>query len=161
MAVIISAPGDLVVATSNGIDVRFAGIDLAASDIQLTSDDQGGSGVRIKFECVRTQETYRRHLLFLQAREEWAEQLRTQGKDAAGAAPTMPGVPVLSRVKALLTDNLGTEYRLTGGQIAGDGTEWEASWDYSPAPPKVAQTLKLHFTLDGETTGKECEVRLG
>jgi hypothetical protein len=160
MTTIVFAPGDLIVATSDGIDVRFAGIELDADFSPRPGYPRGGRGVRIRIEGIRGLETQRRDYEFLDAREAWADRLRGQGRDAAGEPPNMPGVPVLRRVKAIVTDDVGTEYQLAAGQVAGDGTEWDGSWVYAPSPPEAALTLKFRFTLDGEPTGKECAVRL-
>ena len=160
MATIVSAPADLVVATSHGIDVRFAGFDLVPDLPPHATAPNRSGGVQVKLEGVRGLQTRQRDVQFEEARLAWAEQLKKHGPDVAGPAPTMPGVPVLDRVGVLVADDVGTEYRLLSGHVAGDGTEWSASWAYLPLPPKEAQNLSLRFTLDGMPTGKECELRL-
>ena len=44
--------------------------------------------------------------------------------------------------------------------MAGGGTEWDARWVYTPVPPAEARTLRLEFSVDGEPTGKYCELSL-
>jgi len=154
MATIVSAPPDLVVATSDGVGVRFIGIDLVA-----TSWD-GKSGMRVNLAAVRGAETGRRDSRFHAAREHWARELTEHGKDAAGPPPTMPAVPVFDRVTVTITDDVGTEYECVAGQVAGDGTDWDAAWVYGPRPPGTATRLRLDFVLDGAPTGHVCLLSL-
>jgi hypothetical protein len=114
-------PDDLVIAASDGIDVRFAGIELNIGVPPGPEHPERGKGVRIRLAGVQGEETQRR--------------------DAA-----LPG--------------LGTGYRCVKDQMAGDGTNWEASWLYLPGPPDAARILSIRFTMDGVPTGKECEVLL-
>jgi hypothetical protein len=72
----------------------------------------------------------------------------------------MSGVLALEPISVTISDDVGTEYRCVSGQIAGDGTEWSASWTYLPEPPQRVHRLKLEFTLHGEPTGKHCQVML-
>jgi hypothetical protein len=160
MTSIVFAPGDLVIATSDGIDVRFGGIELDTDVPPGPQRLEGGKGIRLRLEGVRGEETQRRDVLFLDARDTWIRRMKAQGLEAAGPSPTMPGVPVLERVNALLDDGLGTDYRCVKGQVAGDGTEWEASWVYLPNPPEAARNLRIWFTLDGIPTGRDCELQL-
>ena len=53
MGSIVSAPADLVIATSDGIDVRFAGIDLAAELSAHAQEPPGVHGVRVSLAAVR------------------------------------------------------------------------------------------------------------
>jgi len=154
MASIASAPSDLIVATSDGIRIRFVGMELDA-----TSWD-GNAGLEVRLQGVRGAETSRRDAEFRVALDAWARRLTERGKDAAGEAPTMPGVRVLDRVKVSITDDVGTEYQLVAGQAAGDGTDWDAAWIYAPRPPATAAHLYLRFTLDGHPTGIECALSL-
>jgi len=160
MTTIVYAPGDLIVATSDGIDVRFVGIEINAEFPSSPAYPRGGTGVLIRLEGVRGLETQRRDYQFLDAREAWADRLKGRGREAAGDPPTMPGVHVLERVKAIVTDDVDTQYQLAAGQVAGDGTEWDASWGYAPTSPPSAGILRILFMLDSELKGKECEVRL-
>ncbi|MHC5560912.1 hypothetical protein [Kocuria sp. U4B] len=159
MGSIVSAPADLVIATSDGIDVRFTGIDLAASLSPHAQEPPGGHGVRIGLAAVRGAETMRRDGQFQAARLAWAQRRQDQMAEEE-PVPLMPGFSVLDRVGVVLNDELGTEYRLVAGQAGGDGTEWESAWEFVPQPPKVAGILRLQFTLDGASTGKTCEVRV-
>ncbi|WP_104091899.1 hypothetical protein [Arthrobacter sp. GMC3] len=160
MTTIISAPGDLIIATSDGIDVRFAGIDptfLLPPGVGESSEMQG---VAVYIEGVPSLETRLRDQRHVQEIEHWAELRKRHGTEAAGRFPIMPGEPVLSRVKVRLTDDVGTEYRWVGGKVAGTGTEWDGCWGYAPEPPMSARLLNFEFTLDGEPTGKSCKVQL-
>jgi hypothetical protein len=78
MGTIVSAPADLVVATSDGIDVRFAGIDLAASLSPHAQEPPGGHGVRISLAAVRGAETMRRDGQFQAARRSTRRRQRVQ-----------------------------------------------------------------------------------
>ena len=157
MGSIVSAPADLVIATSDGIDVHFAGIDLDASLSAQAQEPPGGNGVRISLAAVRGEETMRRDGQFQAARLAWAQRRQDQVTEEE-PVPLMPGFSVLDRVGVVLSDELGTEYRLVAGQAAGDGTEWESAWEFVPQPSEVSGTLRLQFTLDGAPTGKTCEV---
>ena len=159
MGSIVSAPADLVIATSDGIDVRFTGIDLAAELSAHAQEPPGGHGVRVSLAAVRGAETMRRDEQFRVARLAWAQR-EDGGRRGKEPAPLMPGFSVLDRVGAVLADEAGTEYRLVAGQAAGDGTEWESAWEFVPQPPAAAGILRLQFTLDGAPTGKTCEVRV-
>ena len=154
MATIVSAPSDLVIAVSDGIPVLFAG-----ADVEATSWD-GKAGIRVSVAGVRGPETMQRDATFRTAQAAWARRLKEHGKAAAGDPPTMPGVPALSRVKVNVTDDVGTRYEFVAGQVAGDGSEWDASWIYAPRPPAVARELRLEFTLDAEPTGRDCKLTL-
>jgi hypothetical protein len=79
MASIVSAPGDLIIATSDGIDVRFAGIRV---DIDLpphVDSSNGGCGIHISLEGVRGPETRQRDVHFDAARQAWVERRKTDG----------------------------------------------------------------------------------
>ncbi|GAB3555872.1 hypothetical protein GCM10027404_33320 [Arthrobacter tumbae] len=120
MTVITRAPTDLVVAMSDGIHIRFAGV-LLKSVPPYVGDRAGKPGIH---------------------------------------PPTMPGVTVHEQLTTKVTDDLGTEYARTGGQVAGDGTEWDATWVFTPAPPSEARRLRFEFSVDGVPTGKSCELDL-
>ena len=160
MTSIVSAPADMVVATSDDIKVRFAGADLTAELPAHVQAPPGAVGVRIRVSGARGPQTMQRDSEFESARLAWYQRRQDGGPAWEESAPTMPGVLVLERVGVLLRDDLGTEYRSVAGQVGGDGTEWEGSWTYLPHPPEAARTLWLEFTLDGDLTGKECEIRI-
>ncbi len=96
---------------------------------------------------------------FLRKREDWAARGGASGPEATEAPPVMPGIAVFERITTHL-DDIGTEYRQAGGKAAGDGTEWDAVWVYVPAPPRSAQTVRLEFRVDGEPTGRYCELTM-
>ena len=154
MPITVLVSADLVVAESDGITIRLGGVELDAQDWD------GQAGMRVDLHGVRGLETMRRDEEFRAAREAWSRRLQQHGQDLAGDPPPMPGVAVLNRVQADITDDVATDYRLLAGQVAGDGTDWEASWVYGPRPPMNASRLHLTFTLDGEPTGRGCTVLL-
>lgn len=163
MATLTHAPADLVIATSDGIAVRFAGIEIGVTDWQ------GAPCIAVTLEAVRGQATWDRDVELEHAREAWAARLKSLGSDQAGEAPAMPGVAVLGGVAARLSDDVGTTYARTTGQVAGDGgTEWRATWFFAPLPPAEARELRLQFHVGaepfagqgGEPTGAECRVAL-
>lgn len=144
----LTAPADLVIAHVDGIPVRLAGIEVDPT------------GLHVSYQGTRGDETRERDARHGRAMQAWAQQHATHGKDAAGHPPQMPGVPILEPVGATLGDDHGTTYRLTSGQVAGDGTEWEATWTYTPAPPPGVDLVRFRFTVNGEPTGKECQLHL-
>jgi hypothetical protein len=159
MVALTHAPHDLVVGTSDGIDVRFAGVEFADAP-SYVGLDAGKPGVHVLLSGVRGEETMSRDVRFEREREEWWKRRKTAGADQSENPPPMPGVPVFEKLNAVLTDDVGTEYRRSGGQAAGGGTEWEARWVYTPAPPAEARALRLEFSVDGEPIGKYCELSL-
>jgi hypothetical protein len=140
--------------------VRFAGVEL---DVPAPRQPDGlgdGRGIQVALAGARDEVTMRRDGDFELARVAWAERLRELGRDGAGDPPSMPGVAVLQRVQAVVTDDVGTSYPLVAGRVAGDGTEWEAWWVYAARPPRTARRLHLRFTVDGEPTGRDVVVAL-
>jgi len=160
MMTIVSAPADLVVAESDGIAVRFAGVELTRQMPSHVAAVQGEPGIRVNLEGVRSHETVRRDQSFVEARLQWVELRKEHGAESAGDGPIMPGVLALEPIKVVISDDAGTEYHWASGQVAGDGTEWAASWTFLPEPPKNVRTLGLDFTLNGESTGRKCRVEL-
>jgi hypothetical protein len=160
MTRVISAPADLVVATSDSVDVRFAGFELTSDIPGHVQIRPGERAIKISLQAVRGHETGLRDHSYDQARLQWAEQIRTDGAESAGPMPTMPGILVFKPVELTITDDSGTDYHFVAGQVAGDGTEWSASWTYLPEPPTHVKRLKLVFTLHGTPTGKSCEIQL-
>lgn len=154
MAITVIAPADLVVAESDGITIQLGGVQLDAQGWD------GQAGMRVHLHGLRGPETMRRDEDFHAAREAWCRDFQQHGQDLAVDPPQMPGVAVLDRVQVVVSDDVGTDYRLLAGQVAGDGTDWEASWVHGPFPPAHASRLHLTFTLDGEPTGSDCTVLL-
>lgn len=161
MMTIISAPGDLIVATKDGVDVRFAGVESIADAPFSATEWLGKQGIRLHLEGIRSPETQRRDEHHVKEISQWANLRERDGAEAAGDAPAMPGQLVLGPVGADISDDLGTIYRWSAGQVAGSGTDWDATWVYLPEPPAAARFLRIEFTLDGEPTGKTCKVQLG
>ena len=160
MMTIVAAPADLVVATSDGVDVRFAGIESIADVPIVSGETLGRAGLRIYFQGIRNHETWQRDVRYEEQLVQWADLRNRDGAGAAGDAPSMPGQLVLGPVGAVISDDVGTTYRSIAGQVAGSATGWESTWVYLPERPKTAQILTLEFTLDDEPTGKTCQVRL-
>lgn len=160
MMAVTHAPSDLVVAVSDGIDIRFAGVALETAP-PYVGLHAGEPGIHVQVTGVRGPETQRRDARLGRQRQAWVDQRQVAESGSAGAPPEMPGVSVLQRVAAQLSDDAGTVYRRAGGSMAGDGMDWEAVWVFVPEPPPAATTLRLDFTVDGDATGKHCTVDLG
>jgi len=135
MPTIISAPAHLVIGTSDGVRVRFAGLETGVAYSPAVGQSYGGEGLLVELAGVRGPETQVRDARFLAERDDWARRRKEDGPEAAGPPPVMPGVTVLERIGVLVTDDVGTVYELASRQVAGDGTEWEARMIYSPAVP--------------------------
>ncbi|MCC3265704.1 hypothetical protein [Arthrobacter gengyunqii] len=159
MTTIVAAPGDLIIGVSDGVSVRFAGINVEARQPPMASPD-GDSCIQIMLEGVNDLEVRRRNQQHARDEAAWVERRRELGTQNAGRYPPLPGDAVLQRVRARVTDDLGTSYHWIGGHTSGTGSEWDSSWFYFPAPPRTASLLTLTFTLDDEPTGKECVIRL-
>lgn len=101
-----------------------------------------------------------RDVLFERDRDEWAERRKAAGADTTENPPAMPGVAVFEQLAIVVSDDIGTEYQWSGGQVAGGGTEWEAHWIYTPTPPIGARALRFEFSVDGKPTGQHCELDL-
>jgi hypothetical protein len=159
MKALTHAPHDLIVATIDRIDVCFSGAALAAAPdfVGLNADEPS---LHINLSAVRGTETATKDAQFLQERADWATRLQSSGANSAGHPPLMPGVALYERITVHVADDVGTKYRRAGGQVAGDGTEWQALWVYVPAPPDDAQALRLTFDVDGKKTGMHCELSL-
>lgn len=160
MTTIVWAPGDLIVASIEGIDIRLAGVSLVPDVPEHLGATVGERGVRIRLEATRNLETQRRDIAYLRDFEAWVAEQRLQGKGNAGSPPPMPGEGVLSAVEANITDNHDTAYLCVAGQWAGTGTEWDGSWTFLPEPPAGVKHLNVEFTLHGELTGKSVRVQL-
>ncbi|MFS0717972.1 hypothetical protein ABC337_09515 [Arthrobacter sp. 1P04PC] len=160
MKVLTHAPADLVIGTSDGVDVRFAGAQLKDTPGDVAGANARRIGIHLSLSGVRGEETMSRDVLFERDRYEWAERRKAARADATENAPAMPGVAVFERLTTVVSDDLGTEYQWSGGQVAGGGTEWEAHWIYTPAPPAEARTLRFEFSIDGQPTGRYCELKL-
>lgn len=153
------APGDLVIATCDTIDIRFAGVGFENAPSSI-GKGAGEPSIRFQLAGVRGQETMTRDNEFQRDLEQWAARRKTIGPDSDVAPSKMPGVMVFERITTEITDNVGTKYRWAGGRVAGGETEWEATRFFQPAPPPGASTLHFEFSVDGESTGKHCEVSL-
>lgn len=160
MTTIVWAPGDLIVATHEGVDVRFAGVELTSDVSEFLGATPGERGIRVSLAGIPNLETQRLGILYGAAFEAWAAELELRGKTNAGPPPPMPGQVVLSAVKPVISDNYDTEYCCVTGQWAGTGTEWDGSKTYLPEPPEGVKHLTIEFTLNGELTGKSCRVQL-
>lgn len=159
MNAITNAPQDLVIATCDTIDIRFAGVrfEIAPSIVGIGA---GNPSIRLDLNGVSGQETIARDHQFQRELGEWADRRKADATDNNAPLSKMPGVVVFERITVQVTDDLGTGYRRAGGQVAGGGTEWDATWFYQPAPPPGARTLRFEFSVDGEPSGKHCEISL-
>lgn len=160
MMAVTYAPSDLVVAVSDGIDIRFAGVALGTAP-PYVGLHAGEPGIHVQIHGVRGPETMRRDAQLGRQRLAWVEQRQATGPASAGLPPDLPGLSVLQRVAVQLSDDAGTEYLRAGGSMAGDGMDWEALWVYVPEPPPGATMLRFDFTVDGNPTGRHCMVALG
>lgn len=88
MTKVISAPGDLVVARSDGVDGRFAGLELTSDIPGHVQVRLGERGIKISLEVIRGRETGLRDHRYDQARLQWVERRRTDGAESAGPMPT-------------------------------------------------------------------------
>ncbi|MCC9196421.1 hypothetical protein QNO08_10635 [Arthrobacter sp. zg-Y820] len=159
MIALTHAPHDLVVGTSDGIDVRFAGVEFKDAP-DFVGVSAGEPGIHVHLSGVRGKETMSRDGRFNRGLEEWWKRREAAGSDRSENPPPMPGVAVFEGITTVVSDDIGTEYRRSGGQTAGSGMEWDALWVYTPAPPAEARTLRLEFSVGGELTGKYCEFSL-
>ncbi|WP_315915381.1 hypothetical protein [Arthrobacter sp. lap29] len=160
MTSIVWAPADLIIASNQGVAVRFAGVEVTSEILELMGPGANGRGIRVHLAGARGQATMERDSAYVTALEAWAKERTAHGKEEAGPRPIMPGETVLTPVQAVITDNHETEYRRVGGRVAGTGTEWSASWDFVPEPPPGVKHLSLEFTLHGELTGKSVRIQL-
>lgn len=160
MTTIIWAPGDLIIASNEGVDVRLAGVDIT-QDIPFYLDQVPGEcGIRVNLAGVTSRETMELGAAYIQALEAWHEEIKARGQESVGRPPVMPGDVVLSAVKPVITDNHDTDYRLVADRVAGSGSEWDASWVFVPEPPSGVNHLTIEFTVNDEPTGKSCRVQL-
>lgn len=134
MMVITHAPHDLVVGTSDGVDVRFAGVELKDAP-GYVGVGSGRPSIQFCLSGVRGEETSSRDLRYERELGEWGGRHKAAGSDSTERPPSMPGVAVFEQVTTRISDDVGTDYQRAGGQVAGGGTEWDARWTYTPAPP--------------------------
>lgn len=160
MTSIVWAPGDLIIATSQGVDVRFAGVEISTDLPERRWPLPGERGIRVHLSGVRSGATAELDGAYGTALAAWEEQRTAQGHDGADRPPIMPGEVVLTPVQAVITDNRDTNYRRMAGRVAGSGTEWDAFWVFTPEPPAGLKHLTIEFTLHGELTGRSVRVQL-
>lgn len=151
---------DLVIATHLGIDICFAGINLNSDHPHSGHALAGSTGMELNLRAVVNDETRRLDSQFYTALESWGANAEKNGADRSLPAPQMPSNAVFGPIKANITDDAGTIYTLVAGRVAGTGTDWDASWIYSPAPPEQAKQLVLEFTASGTPTGHRCVIDL-
>lgn len=155
MTSIISAPGSLIVATIEKVDVRLAGIEVtnAPLDVDVPS---GTPCVVVYLSAARGYETVTHDGEIARTRS--LEDLAAEAEEAQKDGP--PKLSNLSRVGVTITDDEGTQYEPCGFRMVGDGTGWDDMRVYTPAPSSAATTLHLDFTVDGESTDSRCDVAL-
>ncbi|KNC19980.1 hypothetical protein AC792_03025 [Arthrobacter sp. RIT-PI-e] len=110
----------------------------------------------VYFSAARGYETVSHDAEMAQTRS--FEDLVAEAVEAQKDGP--PKLSNLSRVAATLTDDEGTQYEPSGFRMVGDGTGWDDMRVYTPAPPSHAVMLHLDFTIDGDSTGRSCDVDL-
>jgi len=161
MTTIVWAPGDLVVAGSQGVDVRLAGVEITADIPHRLGQPAGERGILVHLACVTGPATMKLHGDHELAMHAWGERRKAGGADAAGPPPAMPGETILRTVQPMVSDNRDTDYRWVASQFAGTGTEWDGRWAIVPEPPAGVKHLTIEFTVDGVLTGKSVRVQPG
>lgn len=155
MTTIIRAPGNLIVATIEKVDIRLAGVDVtkAPLHVDVLSDTPC---VVVYLSAARGYETvsHDAEIAQTQSREDLAAGAEEAEKDGP------PKLSNLDRVGVTITDDEGTQYEPSGFRMVGDGIGWDDMRVYTPAPPSAATTLHLDFTVDGESTNSSCDVAL-
>lgn len=155
MTTIVRAPGNLIVATIDKVDVRFAGVDVTTAPLHV--DVLSGTPCVVAYlSAARGYETVSRDSEVAQTQS--LEDLAAEAAEAQKDGP--PKLSNLSRVSVTITDDEGTQYEPSGFRMVGDGIGWDDMRVYTPAPPSAAATLHLDFTVDGESTNSRCDVAL-
>jgi hypothetical protein len=72
--------------------------------------------------------------------ELWGDRLKWNVAQFPPPAPLQPGDPL---PKFTMTDDAGTEYRLTSGGAGGDGRWWTEYVTFAPVPPPEATVVRL------------------
>ena len=160
MTTIVSAPGNLIIATGDGLQVQFGGVEIPVEVPAGARSGPGEQGIKVNLQVVRCLETQRRDQAFDTEMELWGTLLAAQGREAVGPPPSMSGAVALNAVRIEIFDDAGDTYRYVAGQVAGTGTEWDGSFIYVPAPPPNIRHLNLEFSLNGVPTGKSCRIRV-
>ncbi len=161
MTTIVWAPGDLVIANSEGVDIRFAGVEITADIPHYKGQPAGERGILVRLACVTGPVTTKLHSDHGLAMHQWGEKRKAGGAEAAGPPPVMPGETILKIVRPVVNDNHDTDYRWVAAQFAGTGTEWDGRWAFVPEPPAGVKHLNIEFTVAGALTGKSVRVQLG
>jgi hypothetical protein len=155
MTTIVRAPGNLIVATIEKVDVRLAGIDVTKAPLHV-GVPSGTPCVVVYLSAARGYETVSHDAEIAQTRS--LEDLAAEAEEAQKDGP--PKLSNLSRVGITITDDEGTQYEPSGFRMVGDGLGWDDMRVYTPAPPSAAASLCLDFTVDGESTNSRCDVAL-
>ncbi|MGN5733386.1 hypothetical protein [Arthrobacter psychrochitiniphilus] len=160
MTSIVWAPADLIIASNQGVAVRFAGVEVTDNIPEHMWRVPGERGIRVHLAGVRGEVTMELDAAHSIALEAWVAERKAHGRETAGRAPVMTGETVLTPVQVVISDNHDTEYKRVAGKVAGTGNEWDASWVFLPEPPAGVKHLSLEFTLHGELTGKSVRIQL-
>lgn len=155
MTTIVRAPGNLIVATINGVDVRLAGIEVTKAALFVDAPS-GTPCIVIYLSAARGYETVRHDAEIAQTRSR--EDLAAEAEEAQKDGP--PKLSNLGRVGVTITDDVGAHYEPSGFRMVGDGIGWDDMRVYTPAPTSTAATLHLDFTVDGKSTERYCDVAL-
>lgn len=155
MTTIVSAPGNLIVATIDKVDVRLAGIEVTKAP-RFVDVPSATPCIVVYLSAARGYETVSHDAEIARTRS--YEDLAAEAEEAQKDGP--PKLSNLGRVGVTITDDLGTQYEPAGFRMVGDGIGWDDMRVCTPAPPSAALTLHLDFTVDSELTGNSCDVAL-
>jgi hypothetical protein len=62
------------------------------------------------------------------------------------------GIDDLAELQLVLTDDIGTHYRVTTGQTDGTDMEWRSDWHFRPGVPPTARLLRIRTLTEPSTT---------
>lgn len=155
MTTIVSAPGDLIVATIDEVGVRLVGIEVTKAPY-FVDVPSATPCIVVYLSAARGYETVHHDAEIARTRSR--EDLAAEAEEAQRDGP--PKLSNLGRMGVTITDDVGTEYEPSGFRMVGDGIGWDDMRVYAPAPPSTALTLHLDFTVDGESTESSCEIAL-
>lgn len=123
--------------------VDFDGVPLVLASVELWT-----RSVRLRIAGLNNAASDRLDDEHRAALEGWSTNVRDAHArgSVADDPPQEPGARLLD-MKLTLTDDLGTEYRWTGGSAGGSNTEWRLEAAFEPGAPAAAR--KLIVTANG------------
>ncbi|MBE2316687.1 hypothetical protein DVA67_011935 [Solirubrobacter sp. CPCC 204708] len=116
------------------------GIEVWLERVTLRSDAVAVALRAQQNDATRTLDS--RYEAVFEAWAEMAQKDRQRGRKLSGQPPAQPG-EWLAEIPLHLGDDAGTKYRPVKRQAAGTGTEWEATWVFSPAPAERATAISI------------------